>query len=353
MNILYGLSGEGFGHSSRARTVIPYLEEKGHEVKVMTYGKGVKALREDFDVFEIEGPEMLFEGGKLKRRKTIKKTAKNFISNLKSSREIHQFMKENDFDLCISDMSLLVPILANKVWYNKPLISLDNQHRLTHLEFEVPKKHKKDFLAAKEVTRAFVRRADWFIITSFGKSKIKEKYEDRTIVVPPIIRPKVKSLSPKEENKILVYSTKKNDKLLDTLKQIDQKFVVYGWDKEDEDENLIFHKTGDGFLEDLRKARAVIGSSGYTLISESLFLKKPYFALPLKGQFEQVLNSLFLEDSNLGDYSEDVDRDKIEEFLGEIDRYGEELKKYNPNYDKIFEALDRVLRDVEENGKTR
>jgi len=45
MKILYGLSRDGFGHSSRARTIIPYLEKKGHKVKVMTYGRAVKVLK--------------------------------------------------------------------------------------------------------------------------------------------------------------------------------------------------------------------------------------------------------------------------------------------------------------------
>jgi UDP:flavonoid glycosyltransferase YjiC (YdhE family) len=32
MRILYGVSGEGFGHRSRARKIIPYLESRGHEI---------------------------------------------------------------------------------------------------------------------------------------------------------------------------------------------------------------------------------------------------------------------------------------------------------------------------------
>ena len=36
--IVYGVSGEGSGHSSRAREMIPHLERAGHRVRVVTYG---------------------------------------------------------------------------------------------------------------------------------------------------------------------------------------------------------------------------------------------------------------------------------------------------------------------------
>ncbi len=36
MRVLYGVSGEGLGHSSRAEEVIRHLKKKGHEVLVMT-----------------------------------------------------------------------------------------------------------------------------------------------------------------------------------------------------------------------------------------------------------------------------------------------------------------------------
>ncbi len=45
MRILYGLAGEGFGHSSRALVIVKYLEEQGHEVLLMTYGQAYKVLK--------------------------------------------------------------------------------------------------------------------------------------------------------------------------------------------------------------------------------------------------------------------------------------------------------------------
>lgn len=44
-----------------------------------------------------------------------------------------------------------------------------------------------------------------------------------------------------------------------------------------------------GFLQDLASAKAVMATAGFTLISESLQLGKPYLAMPMDGQYEQQL----------------------------------------------------------------
>src|SRR6185369_12152091 len=44
----------------------------------------------------------------------------------------------------------------------------------------------------------------------------------------------------------------------------------------------------DGFLRDLSGAKAVIANAGFSLISEGLYLDKPYLAIPVKNQFEQT-----------------------------------------------------------------
>ena len=53
--IVYGVSGEGSGHSSKAREMIKDLKQLGHSVKVVSYDRGHNNLKSDFDVFETEG----------------------------------------------------------------------------------------------------------------------------------------------------------------------------------------------------------------------------------------------------------------------------------------------------------
>jgi len=341
MKILYGLAGEGFGHSSRALVVIDYLQKKGHQVKVVTYGQAYDVLKNKFDIFKVKGLHLIFEKSVLKKRETVKSNLKNFSQNFKKWRDFHQLMTEFNPDLCVSDMEVIVPILSN--WYKRPLISFDNQHRITNLELEVPKKYYNDYLIAKEVVNAFVRRAEKFIVTSFVDAKIKNNKD--TIIVPPIIREKVRKTKSKEGNKILVYLTKKDRQVLNVLKKIDERFLVYGYNKKKKSGNLEFKKR-ESFLRDLGNCKAIIGTAGYTLMSEALYLKKPYLAVPLKGQFEQTLNALFLKQAGFGDYSEDLNEKDVIFFFYNLDKYRKKLKSYNPDYNRLYSAWDKVLKSI-------
>ena len=53
--IVYGVAGEGSGHSSRAREIAAHLLEQGHDLWLASYDRGYRNLRDDFRVLEIEG----------------------------------------------------------------------------------------------------------------------------------------------------------------------------------------------------------------------------------------------------------------------------------------------------------
>ncbi len=337
MKILYGVAGEGFGHSSRALVIGNYLKKKGHEIVIITYCQAYDVLKNKFDVFKVKGLSLIFEKSVLKKRKTIAYNLEHFPKNLLRWRKFHKLMKEFKPDLCISDMETIVPMLRN--WYKLPLICIDNQHRITNLEIDVPKKYSKDYLIARVVVNAFVRKADYFIVTSFSDVRIKK---ENTIIISPIVRDSVKKLKPKYEGKILVYLTKKDKGILTILKNIDEEFVVYGYNKNKKERNLEF-KMRESFLKDLANCKAVIATAGFTLISEAIYLKKPYLALPLKGQFEQALNALFLKKAGFGDYTEKLSEKDVVYFLYNLEKYKKKLEKYNPDYNKLYEVLDKTI----------
>ena len=343
MKILYGLSGEGFGHSSRALTIIPYLKSNGHKVTVMTYGQALGVMKKQgFEVFPIKGTTIKFKKGKLDEIATIKKSFINFVNNVKKSNKVHKLMKTK-FDIVITDFEPLIAILS--FWYNLPLLSIDNQHRLTNLELKIPSKYQKDFFIANQIVSLFVSKADWYIIASFSQNKIKDKFKKNTFLVQPFVRKDVKWIKPIIQNKILVYLTKKNTHLINTLNKINEKFIVYGYNIKKEKGNIEFKKR-ETFLEDLRTCKAVIASAGFTLISESLYLKKPYLALPLHGQFEQMLNALFLKNSGYGDYTEIINEEKIKEFIAKIPIFNKKLEGYSINEKGLFFILDKILKKL-------
>ena len=69
--IVYGVSGEGSGHSSRAREMIAHLEQLGHAVKVASYDRGYANLKDDFDVFETEGLHIASSDNRVSKVKTF------------------------------------------------------------------------------------------------------------------------------------------------------------------------------------------------------------------------------------------------------------------------------------------
>ena len=70
-NLVYGVSGEGSGHSSRARVMINHLEQFGHTVKLVCYYRGYRNLKNDFGVFETEGLHIASSDNRVSKVKTF------------------------------------------------------------------------------------------------------------------------------------------------------------------------------------------------------------------------------------------------------------------------------------------
>ena len=105
-----------------------------------------------------------------------------------------------------------------------------------------------------------------------------------------------------------------------------EKFILYGYDKSLEEGNILYKPfSKDGFLEDLSSCKAVIATAGFTLLTESLFLKKPYLALPMRGQFEQELNGLLLEEAGYGMNLRDIRGEAVSTFFYRVPEYNEKL----------------------------
>ena len=90
--------------------------------------------------------------------------------------------------------------------------------------------------------------------------------------------------------------------------------------------------------------KGVIANAGFTLITDSLYLKKPYLALPVANQFEQILNAFQLEQLGYGKYWDELNKERIESFLYNLDLYKEKLKKYKKeDNSKIFKKIDELI----------
>ena len=76
-NILYGVNGEGAGHSTRAKEVLSHLVSKGHTVQVATFDRGLQNLKPHFDVTEIYGFRIAYVNNRVRYKRTI---ARNLLT---------------------------------------------------------------------------------------------------------------------------------------------------------------------------------------------------------------------------------------------------------------------------------
>ena len=110
--------------------------------------------------------------------------------------------------------------------------------------------------------------------------------------------------------------------------------------------NVLYRKPSmDKFLEDLVGAKAVIANAGFSLLTEALHLGKPYLAIPIEHQFEQIFNAYWLDKMGYGTYWDELNKERIESFLYNLPGYRERLKKYTRQgngalLDKLCSLID-------------
>ena len=343
--IVYGVSGEGSGHSSRAREVLTHLVRAGHEAKVVSYDRGAKNLAGDFDVFETEGLSIRSVENKVSVTRTFTDNLARFPEGVRKLREMRQLcFKDFRPDVVITDFEPMTAYSATH--YDLPLVTIDNQHRMRYMRYPLPGNLKKDALVTESVIRLIVPKPDISLVTTFYFGDV---VNERTFLFPPILRREVLDLEPSEGEHVLVYFTHGFETFLEHLRELPrERFVVYGAGREGTEGNLTFKGfSASGFLEDVASARAVISTAGFTLMTESLFLKKPMLALPMKGQFEQELNALLLQDLGCGKNGRKATIETVEAFLYRLPEYRERLEEL-PQHDEnrgILAKLDELLAD--------
>jgi uncharacterized protein (TIGR00661 family) len=339
-NILYGVNGEGSGHSSRALEVIAHLEKQGHSVHVASFDRGYRNLKEDFEVTEIDGLRLAYVENRVRYRKTV---LRNLIHLPKTARTVHDLGKKAadwDLDLVITDYEPVTCHVGHKL--KLPIIAIDNQHLLTDAEISYPREYRKEAAAAKLVTRLMTPRADAYLVISFFKARLTKK---TTFLFPPILRAEVLRTRPTKGDAVLVYVTSNAADLLPVLRSVRQKFICYGFDREETEGNLDFRKPSiDGFLRDLANCPAIVANAGFSLISEALYLGKPYLAWPVKRQFEQLFNAYYIGETGYGAYWDDLNKERVESFLFNLEGYREKLAGYErADNSALFAKLDELI----------
>lgn len=341
--ILYSVCGEGMGHAIRSAVIIKHLL-KENEVVIFAGGRAFEYLSKKFDnVYYIEVFNTIYNENKAEYASTffsvVKDLPKSLKYNFKLLYNIARVFKPN---IIISDFENFSNYLSKLL--RIPLISLDNIHVITKCKLELPERYLSERIAAEGVIRLYITRPKKYLITTFFYPEIKNKR--KVSLFPPVIRDEIFSLKPVNGEHILVYQTSdSNSELISTLKTINEKFVIYGFDTEKREGNLHFRKFNENqFFKDFESCKAVISNGGFTLMGESIYLGKPLFCIPVKRQPEQTINALYLEKLGYGEFHESVNKKNFESFLSNLDVYRSSLASFkHGGNQKIFEALDESI----------
>ena len=350
MRVLYGVNGEGMGHATRSEVVINHLLAS-HDVRVIASGAAYRYLGERLPrVDEVLGPSLALGEGEIRKRATVRQNVHNVSHELPENVRtwMANYYDEWRPNVVITDFEPLASAYARLS--RTPLIAVDNIHALDRLEHDeqIIGADREAHRIARTVTRNMAPGAVRYVITSFFRAPIAR---GGTTLVPPIVRPEIEAAEPEDGDHLVVYSSGE-ERLLEALRSIDLRCIVYGMRGSAEDEgrvegNLEFRAPSkEGFVEDLRTARGVVTGGGFSLLSEAVYLRKPVLSVPLRGQFEQVMNARYLERSGYGLAADEVSPETVAEFVSRLDQYEGALAAYHQDGNTV--ALETIDECVEE-----
>jgi uncharacterized protein (TIGR00661 family) len=348
MRILYGVVGEGMGHATRSRVVLERLV-KEHEVHVVVSGRARDYLAERFaNVHRIWGLTIAYEGNAVRNWQTLLRNVKGALTGLPENvRRYFDLVDQFSPDVVISDFESFSYLFGRN--HRLPVISVDNMQIINRC------RHSPELIAgyedAYELSRSIVKGkvpgSFHYLISTFFEPEVRKQ---RTTLVPPILRPEILAAKSEPGAHLLVYQTAtSNTALPKLLAKTGLPCRIYGMRRELTEAvtegNLTWCPFSEaGFIEDLRTARAVIAGGGFSLMSESVYLHKPFLSVPIGGQFEQVLNALYLQQLGYGMHAPQLTEETLGAFLERLPEFERALEGYQQEgNERFFQALDVQL----------
>lgn len=332
MRILYGVVGEGMGHATRSRVLLEALTRE-HEVHIVVSGRAQQYLARSFqNVHGIWGLTLAYEGNSVKKWQTVLQNLQGAVAGLPGNiRRYFELVEQFRPEVVISDFETFSYLFAKA--HRLPVISVDNMQIINRCSHEAGllAGYEDSFEATRAIVKGKLPGAFHYLVTTFFYPPVRK---ERTTLAPSILRPDILEAKSEPGEHLLVYQTATtNTQLPVILQQSGVPCRIYGVRRHitaDEVEgNLTYRPFSEqGFIEDLRTARAVVAGGGYTLMSEAVYLHKPVLSIPVEGQFEQIINGLYLERLGYGMHARHLTADTLREFLARVPRCQEALKGY-------------------------
>jgi uncharacterized protein (TIGR00661 family) len=351
MKILYGVVGEGMGHAMRSRVVLDHLT-RAHDVQVVVSGRAYDYLQQrasaNLAVRKIWGYTLVYEDNEVHKWRTLGRNLKGAVTGWPENiRAYVELADKFEPDVVISDFETWSYLFAQR--HGLPVISVDNMqiiNRCAHAP-ELLAGVEDEYRLTNAIVKAKVAGAFHYHITTFFYPPLRK---ERTTLHPPILRPEILAARPEPGGHLLVYQTStSNASLLDGLRASGRECRIYGMRRDLKEEvvdgKLRFMPFGEAsFIDDLRTAAGVIASAGFTLMGEAVYLGRPMLALPVRAQFEQILNARYLEREGYGLAADALDAATLGRFVEGLPTFERALGGYHQDGNAdLLRALDDSL----------
>jgi uncharacterized protein (TIGR00661 family) len=276
MKILYAIQGTGNGHISRAREIVPLLQQYG-ELDLLVSGTEAEVSLSQPLKYRYHGFSFVFgkNGG-------VDNWATYRLMNLPQLwRDVHS-LPLKQYDLVINDFE---PVSAWACKLQKiPSVSLS--HQCSFVSPNTPRPAKRSW-------------AEWLFkyyspTTNYVGFHF-ERYDE--FIHTPVIRSEIRQLQPANDGHYTVYLPAYDDKLLVDLltKAGNVKWHIFSKREKNPYEKghvRVMPVNNEVFNQSLAACEGLLTGGGFEGPAEALFLKKKVLMIPMKGQYEQQCNAL-------------------------------------------------------------
>lgn len=297
LKIAISLNGEGRGHLTRVSALARRLEKR-HILGFWcppTIRKELSAAFPNSMIRPIPGLRFVMKGAEVDYIATAAANLPGILSAGAAVSALAGDLAEFRADGVLSDFEPYLPEAAVRL--GLPILQLNHPGIVTRMGGGEPEAH-----LARLVASRMMGRFDRLVLSSF--------YEGD---VGPIIRPEILRTRRHAQhgNYVVVYAKDEfRERFRDTLDRMPGIRFRY------------FPDPTQDFPSALAGCRAVIAPSGHQMASEALCLRKPIFAVPISGQYEQRLNGQMLKASGRGDWApQDSFEEPVRRFLRELNSY--------------------------------
>ncbi|WP_374949669.1 glycosyltransferase family protein, partial [Mucilaginibacter sp.] len=275
MKILFGIQGTGNGHISRAREIVPLLQQYG-EVDLLVSGTEAEVSLSQPLKYKFHGFSFVFgKNGGVDNWATFK------LMNLRQLWKDMHSLPLDDYNLIINDFE---PVSA---WacrlQGKESVSLS--HQCSFVSKNTPRPNKWNY-------------AEWlfkyYSPTTHHIGFHFERYAD--FIHTPVIRSDIRNMATANHGHYTVYLPAYSDtKLVKNLSQTDAQWHIFSKRTKTaytEGNVKVFPVNNEAFNTSLANCEGLLTGGGFEGPAEALFLGKKVLMIPMRGQYEQQCNAL-------------------------------------------------------------